>query len=94
MLISADSFNVLVARPSPVVDRAELYTLHFTRHAPGSESKRPADVTNPLDGERLGLVFNQDVRIMSRVQRGMAQQSIACLMVTEQVSMTFLGSSV
>ena len=82
-LISA-RFNVLVARPSAVVDRAELYTLHFVRHPPGAPTKRPTDVTNALDAERLGLVFNQDVRVMSSVQRGMRQPGFTHAVVSSE----------
>lgn len=84
VLISADSFNVLVARPSDVVDRAELYTLHFTRHAPGASAKRPTDIVNPLDAQRLGLVFNQDVRVMSSIQRGMRQPGFTHAIVSSE----------
>lgn len=74
VLVTADSRNVLVSRPGQAVARAELFTLHFDRLPPGAPwSKRPTDITNPLDAERMGLVFNQDVRIMSSLQRGTRQ---------------------
>lgn len=73
VLVSADSFNVLVARPGGRVDDAELFTLHFDRQPAGYELRRPTDVANPRDAERLGLVFDQDIRAMARLQRGMSQ---------------------
>ncbi len=74
VLVTADSLNVLASKPGELVDRAELFTLHFERTSGGaSPTKRPHDITNPLDAERLGLVFNQDVRLMSSMQRGLRQ---------------------
>ena len=84
VLVSGDSFNVLVSRPGTAVDRAELYTLHFRRFAPGSEAAKPTDITNPLDAQRLGLVFNQDVRVMSAVQRGMGQPGFTHTVISSE----------
>lgn len=85
VLVSGDSLNVLVARPGDEVDRAELFTLHFDRLAPGANSgKRPTDITNPLDAERLGLVFNQDIRAMSALQRGMSQPGFTHAVVSSE----------
>ena len=85
VLVSADSFNVLVAKPSAVVDRAELFTLHFDRRPAGpSRAKRPTDVVNGLDAERLGLVFNQDVRAMARMQRGLSQPGFTHTIVSSE----------
>ena len=84
VLVSADSFNVLVARPSAVVDEAELFTLHFKRQAPGAAAARPTDVVNAKDAERLGLVFNQDVRVMSGIQRGMNQPGFTHAVVSSE----------
>lgn len=85
VLVSADSFNVLVARPSRVVDQAELFTLHFDRLPAGApRAHRPKDVNNPLDAERLGLVFNQDVRIMASLQRGMRQPGFTETIVSSE----------
>lgn len=84
VLVSADSLNVLVSRPSTLVDRAELYTLHYRRLPPGATSRRPTDVVNPLDAERLGLVFDQDVRAMSAIQRGMNQPGFTHAVVSSE----------
>jgi len=84
VLITADSFNVLVSRPSSVVDQAELFTLHFRRFPPDADVGRPTDVTNPLDAERLGLVFNQDVRVMNSIQRGMQQPGLTHTIVSSE----------
>lgn len=86
VLVTADSLNVLVARPSAVADRAELFTLHFERMPAGAGpgGRRPVDITNPLDAERLGLVFNQDVRAMARVQAGMSQPGFTHTIVSSE----------
>ncbi|MDH4074438.1 MAG: hypothetical protein OEY41_10130 [Acidimicrobiia bacterium] len=85
VLVSADSFNVLVAKPSVTVNRAELLTLRFDRRPPGApRAKRPTDVVNGLDAERLGLVFNQDVRAMARMQRGLSQPGFTHTIVSSE----------
>ncbi len=85
VLVSADSFNVLVSRPSTEIDRAELFTLHFERcPAGGQPTKRPTDVSNPLDAQRLGLVFNQDVEVMSALQRGLSQPGLTEVVVSSE----------
>lgn len=84
VLVSADSFNVLVARPSERVDRAELHTMHFRRQPTGAPHTPPPSVVNPLDGERLGVVFNQDVRVMAAIQRGMAQPGLTHTVVSSE----------
>ena len=85
VLITADSINVLVSRPTTIVDKAELFTMHLQRHPSTATSfKRPTDVTNSLDAERLGLVFNQDIRAMSLVQRGMAQPGFTETVVSSE----------
>jgi len=84
VLVTADSFNVLVSRPSTAVDKAELFTLHFKRYPSGAEVGRPSDVVNPQDAERLGLVFNQDVRVMNSIQRGMRQPGLTHTIVSSE----------
>lgn len=101
VLVTADSFNVLVARPGARVDDAELFTLHFERRpSDAPATRRPTDITNQRDAERLGLVFDQDIRAMARMQRGMAQPGFTHATVsseeirilnTHRVMATYLG---
>ncbi len=81
VLVSADSLVVLAALPGDGPELAELRSFHFDR---ATHRTRPTDIVNPRDAERLGLVFNQDVRVMSSLQRGMSQPGFTHAVVSSE----------
>ena len=74
VLISADIFTVLTARPGPNPDEGELATIHLSRmpsaDAPASS---PVHVTVPMDQADFGFVLNQDFSVIRTMQKGLHQ---------------------
>ena len=74
VLISADIFTVLTARPGPTPDEGELATIHLSRmpsaDAPASS---PVHVTVPMDQADFGFVLNQDFSVIRTMQTGLHQ---------------------
>src|SRR5262249_42373444 len=71
LLVNADLYAVLTARPGPTHDQAELAILYFTR-APSVDAPRatPIDARLPPENGYHGYVFDQDVSILAGMQRG------------------------
>jgi choline monooxygenase len=77
LLINADLYAVLTARPGPTHDQAELAIIYFTR-APSIDAPRstPIDARLPPENGYHGYVFDQDVSILGGMQRGLAQPGL------------------
>ena len=77
VLVSADLFTVLSARPGPSPDEAELAILQLDRtpsaDAPASS---PVHVTVPMDQADFGFVLNQDFSVIRTMQTGLHQPGL------------------
>jgi nitrite reductase/ring-hydroxylating ferredoxin subunit len=86
VLVFPDLFQVVKSRPGATPDETIMDTFAFTRRAPGdaSATTRPLDVTVPPDQADFGLVLNQDVVALQRVQRGMHQPGFTHLTLSSE----------
>lgn len=75
-----DMCNVLVARPGPAPDQAELVTFLFHRQGADAPA-RPMDVDVPL-GTDFGTVLNQDIEMLATMQNGIEQPGFEHLTVS------------
>ena len=74
VLISADIFTVLTARPGPNPDEGELATIHLSRMPSADASaSSPVHVTVPMDQADFGFVLNQDFSVIRTMQSGLHQ---------------------
>jgi hypothetical protein len=77
LLVNADLYAVLTARPGAAVDEAELVIVFFMRaSSPDAPRSRPIDVGLETDGGQHGFVFNQDVAVLAGMQRGLSQPGL------------------
>jgi nitrite reductase/ring-hydroxylating ferredoxin subunit len=73
LLVWADMVNLLVARPGPNADTAELVSCVFARRPdPSATRQPPLDLIRPPDAD-FGLVLNADVSVLLTMQRGLSQ---------------------
>ncbi len=72
VLVWGDMVNVLVSRPGPSPDEAELTMFLLYRSPAGTPTAKPFDVTLPSDAS-LGVVIDQDLEMLKRFQRGLHQ---------------------
>lgn len=84
LLVWGDMVNLLVGRPGPAPDRAELASYIFTRAPEAAGPRRP-----PIDVERspdadFGLVLNADVRVLLTMQRGLSQPGFRELVLSAE----------
>jgi hypothetical protein len=85
VLINADLYAVLTARPGPTHEEAELVILYFTR-APEPDAPRsaPVNVTLAPENGNHGYVFDQDVSILAGMQRGLSQPGLDTIVVSAE----------
>jgi phenylpropionate dioxygenase-like ring-hydroxylating dioxygenase large terminal subunit len=77
LLVNADLYAVLTARPRAAVDESELVILYFTRApAAGAPRSTPINVTLAPENGNHGYVFDQDVSILAGMQRGLSQPGL------------------
>jgi phenylpropionate dioxygenase-like ring-hydroxylating dioxygenase large terminal subunit len=81
VLVWGEMVNVLLARPGPDPDHAELVTYLLLRHHAGAPRSQPPHVDAPV-GTDLGTILNQDVSVMAAVQRGMHQPGMTHLVLS------------
>ena len=85
VLVSADLFTVMTARPGPSPDEAELAIINLNRmpsaDAPASS---PVNVTVPLDQADFGFVLNQDLSVIRTIQTGLHQPGITHLTLSSE----------
>ena len=72
VLVWGDMVNVLVSRPGPSPDEAELTMFLLYRAPSASPAAKPFDVRLPADAS-LGVVIDQDLEMLKRFQRGLHQ---------------------
>ena len=85
VLVFPDLLSVLLGRPGPTPDRAEMVFFHFQR-APSADAPRtqPVDVTLGPGEVDMGLVLNADVNVVAGVQRGLHQPGLTHLTLSSE----------
>ncbi len=85
VLVSADLFTVMTARPGPSPDEAELAIIQLDR-APsaGAPASSPVHVTVPLDQADFGFVLNQDLSVIRTMQTGLHQPGIRHVVLSSE----------
>jgi phenylpropionate dioxygenase-like ring-hydroxylating dioxygenase large terminal subunit len=85
VLVAPDLMTILCGRPGPTPDSGQMVGINFRRGADaGAPRSRPVDVTAPADVADFGMVLNQDVAILPRVQRGMHQPGFTHLALSSE----------
>jgi phenylpropionate dioxygenase-like ring-hydroxylating dioxygenase large terminal subunit len=84
VLIDASALAVLVSRPGPTAQQAELVFLHFERVNPGAPRTRPMDVQVPLDQAHFGFVLDQDVELLKVIGIGVRQPGVTHFAVSSE----------
>jgi choline monooxygenase len=86
VLVFPDLFQVVKSRPGDTPDATIMDTFVFSRRPPSAESPpaRPLDVNVPPNEADFGLVLNQDVDSLQRVQRGMHQPGFTHLVLSSE----------
>ena len=74
VLVSADLFTVMTARPGPSPDEAELVVIQLNRvSSADAPPSSPVHVTVPVDQADFGFVLNQDLSVIRTMQTGLHQ---------------------
>jgi choline monooxygenase len=82
VLVWGEMLNVLIARPGPNPDEAELVTFLLYRGASADAPPgRPVDLPVPADAD-FGFVLNADVGVLRTAQRGLHQPGLTHLVVS------------
>jgi hypothetical protein len=68
-----DLLQVVKSRPGPTPDECFMDTLVFERRAPDAPHAPPMRVTVEPGAIDFGMVINQDVEALGRIQRGLHQ---------------------
>ena len=85
VLVSADLFTVMTARPGPSPDEAELVILQLNRTpSAGAPASSPVHVTVPLDHADFGFVLNQDLSVIRTMQTGLHQPGMTHLTLSSE----------
>ena len=77
-----DLLQVVKSRPGPTPDECFMDTLVFERRAPNAPRTPPTRVTVAPGDIDFGMVINQDVEALGRVQRGLHQPGLTELMLS------------
>ena len=80
----AESLSVIRSRPGATPDDCFLDLFFFRRRAANAAPGRPTDVTIAAEDADLGMVFNQDIENLSRVQRGLHQPGFTHLTLSRE----------
>jgi choline monooxygenase len=82
VLVWGEMVNVLIARPGPNPDEAELVTYLLYRGASAAApASRPVDLPVPADAD-FGFVLNADLSVLRTAQRGLHQPGLTHLVVS------------
>ena len=85
VLVSADLFTVMTARPGPSPDEAELVIIQLDRaSSAGAPASSPVHVTVPMDQADFGFVLNQDLSVMRTMQTGLHQPGFTHLTLSSE----------
>ncbi len=83
VLVWSEMINVIIARPGPTPDQAEMVTFLLLRHAADAPHSQPVDVVVP-DGQDLGWILAQDTSVMASMQRGLHQPGFTHLTLSSE----------
>lgn len=84
LLVWGDMVNLLVGRPGPTPDTADLVSYVFTRMPDGEATRRPPlDVERPPEAD-FGVVLNADVSVLLTMQRGLSQPGFTELVLSAE----------
>jgi phenylpropionate dioxygenase-like ring-hydroxylating dioxygenase large terminal subunit len=84
VLVWGEMVNVLIARPGPTPDEAELVTFLLYRGSSVDAPRvRPVDIPVAADAD-FGFVLNADVNVLMHVQRGLHQPGLEHLLVSAE----------
>ena len=83
VLVSADLFTVMTARPGPSPDEGELAVINL-RRAPSADApaSSPVHVNVPIDAADFGFVLNQDLSVIRTMQNGLHQPGFTHLVLS------------
>jgi phenylpropionate dioxygenase-like ring-hydroxylating dioxygenase large terminal subunit len=84
VLVWGEMLNVLLGRPGPTPDQAELVTYTFYR-APSADAPRtrPVEVAMPADVRGTGVIA-QDIAVLQTAQRGLHQPGLTHLTLSSE----------
>ena len=85
VLVSADLFTVMTARPGPSPDEAVLAIMNLNR-APSAAAppSAPVHVTVPLEQADFGFVLNQDLSVIRTMQTGLHQPGLTHIVLSAE----------
>ncbi len=84
VLVWGEMVNVLVARPGPAPDRAEMVAFLLYRAASADAPRtRPVDVAMGADAD-FGFVLNQDVALAASMQVGLEQPGLTHVAISNE----------
>jgi len=78
VLVWGEMINVILSRPGPSPDEAEMVTYLLMRHHRDAPRVRPVDLEVP-DGGDLGWILDQDTSVLESMQRGLHQPGLGHL---------------
>ncbi|MYJ35443.1 MAG: hypothetical protein F4071_05830 [Acidimicrobiaceae bacterium] len=83
VLVSADLFTVMTARPGPSPDEGELAVINL-RRMPSADAPAPppVHVTVPMDQADFGFVLNQDLSVIRTMQAGLHQPGLSHIVLS------------
>jgi choline monooxygenase len=83
VLVWGEMVNVILARPGPTPDQAEMVTFLLLRHHLDAPHAQPVEVPVPIDGD-LGWILNQDTSVLASMQRGLHQPGLTHLHLSSE----------
>ncbi len=85
VLVSADLYTVMTARPGPSPDEAQLVILQLSR-MPSADAplSSPIHVTVQMDQADFGFVLNQDLSVIRTMQTGLHQPGMTHLTISSE----------
>jgi phenylpropionate dioxygenase-like ring-hydroxylating dioxygenase large terminal subunit len=83
VLLWGEMINVLISRPGPTPEQAELVTYLLLRHDANAPHAQPPEIVVPPDGD-LGWILNQDTSVLESMQRGLRQPGFTHLHLSSE----------
>jgi phenylpropionate dioxygenase-like ring-hydroxylating dioxygenase large terminal subunit len=83
VLVWGEMVNVILSRPGPSVDEAEMVTYLLMRHHAAAPRSQPVEVPVPPGGD-LGWILNQDTSVLESMQRGLHQPGFEQLCLSSE----------
>jgi hypothetical protein len=83
VLLWGEMINVILSRPGPTPDEAEMVTFLLLRHSADAPRSQPVEVQVD-DGADLGWVLSQDTSVLETMQRGLHQPGFTHLTLSSE----------